>query len=261
MGEVSRYPNGTFCWVDLGTPDVPGAKAFYRELFGWDAEDLPAGPGGTSTVCRLKGRDVAAIHEQVGDARAVWGSYLSVDDVDATTARARALGGTVLAEPVDVLDAGRMAVVADPSGAAVSLWQPRGRIGAGLVNEVGAWTWNELVSPDVAGAGAFYADLLGWTVGANPGPFPRTSFTLGELLVGGGHAPTEPEGDAPRWTISFRVADADESAASARRLGGRVLLPPLDVPVGRFAILADPAGAPFTVAAMSNSPFRGVDGS
>ena len=260
MGEVASYPVGTFSWVDLGTTDVEGAKAFYGELFGWQIEDMRSSQG-SYTMCRLHGRDVAGIHEHAPDEGIGWGSSISVDDVDRVTARARELGATVLAEPFEVQGAGRTAVLQDPSGAVVSLWQPGDHAGAGLVNEVGTWTWNELVTPDLAAAKAFYAELFGWNAQDTPGEFPRTSFTLGDLLVGGGHAPTPQEGPVPRWTISFRVADADQSAARAQELGGSVLLPPIDVPVGRFAIVADPGGASFTVAAVPGGPIRGVDGS
>jgi uncharacterized protein len=260
MGEVDRYPNGVFSWVDLGTTDVEGAKAFYRGLFGWETEDMPSSQGGY-TMCRLHGRDVAGIHEHTPDEGTGWSSSINVDDVDQVTARVRELGATVLAEPFDVQGAGRTAVLQDPSGAVVSLWQPRGHDGAGLVNEVGTWTWNELVAPDLAAATAFYARLFGWGAQDIPGQFPRTSFSLGDLLVGGGHAPAPQEGPAPRWTVSFRVADADQSAARVQELGGTVLLPPMDIPVGRFAIVADPAGASFSMAAVPGGPLRGVDGS
>ena len=260
MGEVASYPVGTFSWVDLGTTDVEGAKAFYRGLFGWQMEDLPTSEG-SYTMCRLEGRDVAGIHEHAEGEGTDWGSSISVDDVDAATARARELGATVLAEPADLPGVARVARVADPGGAAVVLSQPRGHIGAGLVNEVGAWGWNELVTPDLAAATAFYARLFGWGAQDIPGEFPRTSFSLGDLLVGGGHAPTPQEGPAARWTISFRVADADQSAERVQQLGGAVLLPPLDIPVGRFAIVADPAGASFSIMAVPGGPLRGVDGS
>ena len=259
MGEVASYPIGTFSWVDLGTTDVEGAKAFYGGLFGWQIEDLTSSQG-TYTMCRLQGRDVAGIHQHAPDEGTGWGSSISVDDVDHFTARARKLGATVLAEPFDVQGAGRTAVIQDPSGAVVSLWQPRGHDGAGLVNEVGTWTWNELTTPDLAAAKAFYAALFGWGAQDIPGSFPRTSFSLGDLLVGGGHAPTPQEGPDARWTISFRVADADQSAARAEELGGTVPLPPMDIPVGRLAIVADPAGASFSVTAFGG-PLRGVDGS
>jgi predicted enzyme related to lactoylglutathione lyase len=261
MGQVERYPNGIFCWIDVGTTAVAGAKAFYGGLFGWEFEDQPAGDGDAYTLCRLQGRDVAGIHRHDPDEGIGWASSVAVDDLEAVTSRARELGATVLAEPFDVPGAGRTAVLRDPSGAVVSLWQPRGHAGAGLVNEVGTWTWNELVTPDLAAARAFYAELFGWGAQDIPGHFPRTSFSLGDLLVGGGHAPTPQEGAAARWTISFRVADADQSAARVQELGGAVLLPPMDVPVGRFAIVADPAGASFSVTAVPGGPLRGVDGS
>jgi uncharacterized protein len=260
MGEVERYPVGTFCWVDLGTADVAGARAFYAGMFGWEMAEVPADRG-AYTMCRLRGRDVAGIRELGGGEGAGWSSSITVDDVDRAVARARELGAAVLAEPFEVRDAGRTAVLRDPSGAVVSLWQARGHRGAGLVNDVGAWNWNELVTPDVAAATAFYRELFGWSAQENPGPLPRTSFGLGELLIGGGHAPTPGEDPTPRWTVSFMVADADHSAARAQELGGSVLLPPMDIPVGRLAIVADPQGASFTLAAAPGGAFRGVDGS
>jgi hypothetical protein len=260
MGEVDRYPQGTFSWIDLGTTDVEGAKAFYGGLFGWQLEDLSTARGGY-TMCSLQGRDVAGIRRHAEDEGTSWGSSITVEDTDRATARARELGATVLAEPFDVPDAGRTAVLRDPSGAVVSLWQPQGHAGAGLVNEVGTWTWNELVTPDLPAATAFYAQLFGWGAQNIPGPLPRTSYSLGDLLVGGGHAPTPQEGEAARWTISFMVADADQSAARTQELGGSVLLPPIDILVGRFAIVADPAGASFSISAVPGGPLRGVDGS
>src|SRR5919204_165429 len=118
----------------------------------------------------------------------------------------------------------------------------------------GTFSWVDLGTTDVEGATAFYAQLFGWGAQDIPGPLPRTSFSLGDLLVAGGHAPTPQEGQAPRWTISFMVADADQSAARVQELGGSVLLPPMDIPVGRFAIVADPAGASFWGAAPPRGP-------
>ncbi|CAN5626955.1 VOC family protein [soil metagenome] len=261
MGEVDRYPHGTFNWVDLGTSDVVRAKAFYGALFGWDTEDLPAGEKSTYTMCRLGGKDVAAIHEQSGAERNEWSSSISVDDVDKITSKANDLGAAVVMEPFDVDGAGRMSLIRDPAGATVSLWQPKGHIGAGVVNEIGTWSWNELVTTEMSAAQEFYGSLLGWTAEEVPAPIPRASFTLGELLVGGVHAPAPQEGDDSRWTVSFRVADADQAAARAQELGGAILLPPMDIPIGRFGIVSDPAGAAFTVAAFPAGPFRGVDGS
>jgi uncharacterized protein len=259
MGEVERYPNGTFCWVDLGTNDAAGAKAFYGGLLGWEFDDLPTGEKGTYSTCRLRGRAVAGLYDRAETPG--WGSYISVDDVDEATGRARELGAEVLVEPFDTPGGGRVATVRDPAGASVSLSRPGEHFGAELVNEDGAWTWNELVSADLAAGRDFYVELLGWSAQDAPGAFPRAAFTLGELLVGGGHAPAPGEDPTPRWSIAFWVADADEAAARAEELGGTVLLPPMDIPVGRFTVLADPQGASFSASAVPGGPARGVDGS
>jgi uncharacterized protein len=259
MGEVERYPDGTFCWVDLGAVDAAAAKGFYGGLFGWEFEDLATGDKGTYSICRLRGKAVAGLYDQAE--RDEWGSYLKVEDVDRATARARELGAEVLVEPFEAPGGGRVATVRDRGGASVSLSRPGEQFAAQLVNEDGAWTWNELVSPDLAAAREFYAKLLGWSAADIPGAVARTSFSLGNLLVGGGHAPIGPEDPTPRWTISFWVADADRSVERARELGGGVVLPPMDIPVGRFAVVSDPGGAAFTVAAVPGGAVRGVDGS
>src|SRR5215212_8633115 len=150
----NRIPSAS---VDLGTTDVEGAKAFYGGLLGWEFEDLPA-PEGSYTMCRLRGREVAGIHRHAEEEGTGWSSNVSVGDLDRATARARVLG-----EPFDVPGAGRTAVLRDPAGAVVSLWQAGGHAGAGLVNQVGAWNWSELVAPDLDRAKGFYGQLFGWT--------------------------------------------------------------------------------------------------
>jgi predicted enzyme related to lactoylglutathione lyase len=259
MGEVEHYPEGTFCWVDLGTDDAPAAKRFYGGLFGWEFDDLPTGEQGTYSICRLDGKAVAGLYDRAE--RPGWGSYIKVEDVDRAAGRARGLGAEVLVEPFDTPGGGRVATVRDPAGAAVSLSRPGEGFGAEVVNQDGAWTWNELVAPDLGAATSFYGELLGWASAPIPGAVARTSFSLGELLVGGGHAPIGPEDPTPRWTISFWVADADRCVERTTELGGGVVLAPMDIPVGRFAIVSDPGGAAFTVAAVPGGPLRGADGS
>ena len=259
MGQVERYPNGTFCWVDLGTTDAPGAKAFYGGLFGWEFDDLPTGEKGTYSTCRLDGLAVAGLYDRAETPG--WGSYISVDDVDRAAGQARELGAEVLVEPFDTPGGGRVAMVRDPAGATVSLSQPGERFGAELVNQDSTWTWNELVSNDLAAGARFYGELFGWSSQDLEGPIRRTSFTLGDLLIGGGHEPAPREDPTPGWRVTFWVPDADRAAARAQELGGKVLLPPMDIPVGRFTILADPQGAVFTASAVPGGPVRGVDGS
>jgi predicted enzyme related to lactoylglutathione lyase len=259
MGSVEHYPDGSFCWIDLGTSDAPGAKAFYGGLLGWEFDDLPTGDQGTYSICRLRGKAVAGLYDQAE--RPGWGSYVKVDDVDRAVDRARQLGAEVVVAPFDTPGGGRVATLRDPAGATVSLSRPGEGFGAELVNEDGAWTWNELTSEELAAGARFYTELFGWTAEDLPGPMRRTSFTLGDLLIGGGHAPVPQEDPTPAWKVTFWVGDADRAAATAGELGGSVLLAPMDVPVGRFTVLADPQGASFTAAAVPGGALRGVDGS
>ena len=257
MGSVEHYPDHTFCWIDLGTNDPAGAKAFYGGLFGWEFEELASGDKGTYAICRLRGKAVAGLYDRAE--RPGWGSYLKVGDVDRATERARELGAEVLAAPFDTPGGGRVATVRDPAGAAVSLSQPGESFEAQLVNEDGAWTWNELVSGDLAAGARFYTELFGWAAGELQGSIRRTTFTLGELLIGGGHEPVPQEDPTPGWRVTFWVGDADQTAARARELGGSVPLPPMDIPVGRMTIVADPQGTVFTAAAVPGGAVRGVD--
>jgi len=252
MGERTGYAPGTFCWVGLATSDPAGAQAFYTSLFGWQAEDLPAGVAGTFTMLRQDGKDVAILYRQMPEARAAgapphWTSFISVEDAGATAARAGELGGAaVFREPFDVLDAGRVAAIRDPTGAIVSLWQPRSRIGATLVNDVGALCWNELTTTDVEPAKRFFGELLGWEYKTDEGGYVSISNAGG--LNGGMREQTEQErGMPPNWLPYFTVEDADAAARKAEQVGGRKLLPTTSIHIGRFAVVADPQGAAFAV--------------
>jgi uncharacterized protein len=251
MGERTRYEPGTFSWVDLSTNDQDAAKAFYAELLGWDYEDNPIGDGMLYTMARLRGRNVAAIF--TGREPPHWNSYVTVEDADASAQRARDLGATVLVEPMDVFDAGRMAVLQDPQGAVLSLWQPGANIGAGLVNEVGALSWNDLLSADVEGSIAFYSALLGWTIQEVPGSDGQYYGVLNGENRNGGIMPMAPGGH-PAWNLYFATADTDATVAKAQELGAEVVMGPMDVPASRFAILRDPQGAVFSVGAGDMDP-------
>ena len=251
MGERTSYPPGTFSWVDLSTTDPDSAKRFYGQLFGWDFDDRPAGNGNVYTMCRLGGQDVCALSAQMEPERAMgipphWNNYVTVADVDAGATRARELGGNAMMEPFDVLDAGRMAVVADPTGAAFSMWQPRASIGATLVNVPGALTWNDLATRDTAAAKTFYGDLFGWRFEDMAPTY--SVIHNGERTNGGIREQSEAEaGVPPHWLPYFAVESVDASVARATELGGRALTEPMAVPAGRFAAIADPQGAAFAV--------------
>ncbi len=253
MGKRERYEPGTFCWVDLQTTDPEGAKAFYGELFGWEAEDLPAGDAGTYTMLRLDGDEVCGLHLVEAARRELgipphWFNYVSVENADATAARVRELGGT--AEAWDVGDDGRVAVIQDPTGAVLGAWQPRQHIGASRVNDPGCLGWNELQSREPEAAASFYTGLFGWeteTVEENGEPVYVTIKNRG--WSNGGIMPmTEQHGDAPtHWLPYFIVSSCDAAAAKVRELGGGVLAGPLDLGAGRIAVVTDPQGATFAL--------------
>ncbi len=253
MGERMTYTPGTFSWTDLNATDQEAAKAFYTGLFGWEITDMPAGEGVMYSMAAIDGKWVAAISPQPQQQREAgvppaWNSYITVESVDDTAARARELGATVHAEPFDVLQAGRMAVVQDPQGAWFLLWQPKDHIGAGLVNAPGALSWNELATPDLDGSATFYADLLGWTVtpveGAEP---PYRVVRTADGHNNGGMRPPQPPGVPPHWLVYFATSDIESSAAKAGELGGNVLLPPTDIGIATIAVVQDPQGAVFAL--------------
>jgi uncharacterized protein len=248
MGERTSFTPGTFSWVDLNTDDQEASKAFYADLLGWTYNDIPIGDGAHYSMAQIDGHDVAAITPMPPGTDVVhWNSYVTVADVDATAARAKELGATLLAEPFDVFDSGRMAILQDSQGAILSLWQPRAHIGAGLVNAPGALSWNDLVTPDVEASAAFYRDLFGWTIEETPGSDARYWTITNEGRLNGGLLPMIPEGH-PAWNLYFAVEDCDAAAARAGELGGGTIMGPMTLPNGSsFAILRDPQNAVFSV--------------
>jgi uncharacterized protein len=247
MGERESYAPGTFCWADLGTTDADAAKGFYTAVFGWEPVDAPAGEAGVYTTFKLDGKDVAAMYEMGEEERASltphWSSYVSVEDVDALSPRVRELGGEVLAEPFDVMQAGRMTALRDPTGATVHLWQPREQIGAGRVNDPGCMVWNELASPDPSRARDFFAELLGWTVEPEESGYGVIKH---DGALNGGIRPAQ-DGETPGWLVYFTATSVDETATKIREAGGKVLVGPMESAVGKVAVVSDPQGARFAL--------------
>jgi predicted enzyme related to lactoylglutathione lyase len=258
MTEMTAYTPGTFCWIDLSTSDGAAAKKFYTELFGWTAVDMPVGPDMTYTMLQIDGKDVAALYQQGENEQGIpphWNSYVSVTSADEIAARAKALGGTVLAEPFDVMEEGRMAIIQDPTGAVVGVWQPKRYIGAKLIGQTGALCWNEVATRDTQKAGEFYTQLFGWTSKTEDmGGTLYTVFFKGDQMSAGMLQITAEWGDVPpHWMLYLAVDDCDASVERAKSLGGQVLVPPRDVPgTGRFAVLQDPQGAAFSIIKLSS---------
>lgn len=244
------WPPGTPCWVDLMTPDQPAARAFYSALFGW-AVDVGPEETGHYGMAALDGRSVAGIGGMMGmEHPPVWNTYLAVADADATAERVEAAGGAVVAPPTDVMDFGRMAFVSAPGGGVFGLWQAGTHLGAGLVNEPGSVSWNEFMTRDYAGAKAFLAAVFGCTftdIGGDA--FDYSTIEVDGTTVGGvGTLPPDvPELVPPHWRVYFAVADCDQAVARVAELGGAVQRPPMDMPYGRHADVADPQGAMFSL--------------
>jgi uncharacterized protein len=273
MSEQDRYIPGVPCWIDTTQPDPQAAAAFYGDLFGWELEDvMPPESEVRYLIGRLNGGDVAAVGSQPDGApqTAVWNSYVWVQDADDTAAKVRAAGGTVLREPADVGDYGRMALFADSAGAAFCIWQPGEHRGAAVVNEPGSLNFNVLNARDLEGAKSFYGAVFGWEildVGGAPmwalagyGDFleqrtPGMRENMANMgaperfedVVAGINVIPEDQPDVPaHWGVTFAVDDADAIAARAAELGGRVDVPPFDAPWVRMTIITDPQGATFT---------------
>jgi predicted enzyme related to lactoylglutathione lyase len=242
-----HYAPGAFCWVGLATSDPAGATTFYSGLFGWQAEDLPAGEGGTYTLLRLAGRDVAILFRQTPQARAAgvaphWTCFISVGDAASTARRAGELGGAaVFREAFDVADAGRVAAIRDPCGAMVSLWQPRSRIGATVVDDIGAVAWIELATTDVGRAASFYGELLGREYETGDGGYVTIK------IAGARNGGMRRQAGPPNWLPYFAIESADAGAQAAERLGGRALPGAPEIPIGRSGLIADPQSAVFAV--------------
>jgi predicted enzyme related to lactoylglutathione lyase len=276
LPERDGYIAGVPCWVDTWQPDPEAAAAFYGGLFGWGFEEaMPAGSPGSYLMARLHGGDVAAVSSppEGASGQAVWNSYVWVDDADETAANAREAGGAVLSEPFDVMDAGRMAVLADPEGAVLCLWQAKEHRGARIVNEPGSVNFNVLSTRDPEAAKRFYGAVFGWTtLDLGSGEFwtlraygdylerlsPGTRERSAEFGASGFEdvvAAIQPladddDADTPaHWGVTFSTADADATASKATELGGTVLLAPVDAPYSRLTVLRDPQGATFSATA------------
>jgi predicted enzyme related to lactoylglutathione lyase len=254
MSVKTSYKPGTPCWIDLGTPDQDAAGEFYGSLFGWVLhEDENAEQTGGYRTAQLEGKNVGGVMRLMQEGQPpAWMTYIAVEDADATAERARDLGGSILAEPMSVLDYGRMAVLADPAGAVFGIWQAGKNIGADVVREAGALTWSELNTRDPEAAKPFYGDLFGWTFEDEEyeGTGTYTTVNVDGESVGGllditGRVPDEVPNN---WLVYFAVDDANAILATAKERGGSVAFGPMDIPrVGRVAVMQDPFGAAFAI--------------
>jgi predicted enzyme related to lactoylglutathione lyase len=258
MPTQTKYEHGTFSWVDLRTTDVGAAKKFYGPLLGWTFDDQEVGPDMVYSMAKLGGQTACAVSSMPKEMAGVpphWMSYVTVDDADAIAKKATANGGKVVAGPFDVFTHGRMAVLSDPSGATVAVWQAKDHIGASVKQDPGSLCWNELFTTNVDQAGKFYVQTFGWkTQSMDMGPmgtytlFNRDGAPKDENAGGMMPMPANAKGAPSSWLAYFAVTDCDASAKKVTDLGGKIVAPPMDIPnVGRFAIVQDPQGAMFAL--------------
>lgn len=271
MAERDGYIPGVPCWIDTSQPDAGAAVAFYGALFGWEFEDvMPPESPGKYFIARIRGGDVAAVGSSQDGAAPAWNTYVWVESADEAASKVARAGGTTLMEPFDVMDAGRMAVFADPEGAAFSVWQAKQHKGARIINEAGSLNFNGLNTRDPGTAKTFYGAVFGWETLALDGGVemwtlpgygdylerdsPGLRMRIAEMGVHAGFAdvvaslnpiPDEQHDVPAHWSVTFAVDDADATAHRATELGGTVVVAPFDAPWVRTTVLADPAGVTF----------------
>lgn len=256
MPTVTSHALGTFNWPELATKDQDGAKKFYTGLFGWEFKDQDMGPQGVYTIFTLHGSDVAALYTLDANQAAAgvppyWGTYITVENADAAAAKAKTLGGTVIMEPFDVMEHGRMAVITDPQGATFCVWQAKKHCGIQVFGEPNSLGWTQLNATDTGVAKKFYTELIGWKTQDMPASTggEYTMWLKADGPAGGMMAmPPQAAGAPSHWLPYFAVTNVDEAAKKGASLGAATYVPPTDIPnVGRFAVLADPQGAAFAV--------------
>jgi len=251
------WPAGTPSWVDLSTDDPKAAGEFYSQLFGWSIDD-PGEEAGGYLLAMKNDRPAAGIGPKPApEMPSNWSTYFASDDVDATAKAVEAAGGSLHMEPFDVMDNGRMFFGTAPDGSTFGVWQAGSHIGAGIVNEPGSLSWNELHSHDLDKAKAFYASVFDYTFDDMSSPeftyfiFKRPSDEFG---VGGmGTAGMLPEGVPSVWLTWFAVASCDDAVAKVTELGGSVTMEPNDSPFGRMAVVSGAQGEVFGVIGLSEA--------
>jgi uncharacterized protein len=262
MTNIEKHTPGSFCWIELATTDQNAAKGFYQKLFGWEANDMPMGPDNFYTIFNIRDRNVAAAYTMSPEERSAgapprWMLYVAVESADDSAKRAAQLGGRVLMDAFDVAEFGRMAVIQDPTGAVISVWQANKHLGTGLIGEKGTLCWADLNTSDQDVASRFYSQLFGWSLEKDPNDSSGYLHLKNKDKFIGGIPATQHRDPPtpPHWLAYFETANCDLTTATAKELGARPRLEPMTMEnVGRWSILTDPQGAAF--AAFQAIPHR-----
>ncbi len=256
------FKTGQFCWIDLAAHDLAAASTWYADLFGWTVVDQTA-PGAPPYAFFLKGKAPAAAGGQLNDEMIeagippMWNSYVKVDDCAAAEKKAVELGATITVPTMEVPGHGKLCFFMDPGGASLALWQAVGDDPGLHVAEHGGLSWNELMCRDVASSREFYSQLFGWEY--DDMPMDGMTYTLikahGEQAAGMmGMDGEQFEGVPEHWMVYFDVDDCAAVTEKVAATGGSVRVPPTEIPVGIFSVLADPQGGCFSLMQMKGEP-------
>ncbi|MCA9371467.1 VOC family protein [Candidatus Woesebacteria bacterium] len=262
---VTKYPAGTFSWVDVASTDMAKTKKFMTKLLGWTSTDMPTGEGMPDyTMFYLDGKDVAGGSPMPPEMMksgmsSMWNSYVTVENVDEAAKKAEELGGKIVMPAIDVFDSGRMAGVMDPTGATLFLWQPKKHIGSKIVNTVGSFCWNELYTKDLDAAKKFYSALFGWTYDVDAKSGYVTIKNKGRMNGGMMEITDDMKGAVPMWVVYFTVEDVEKSVAMVKEMGGTVHMGPKEMSVGKITMIADPTDASCMLMEMSVAPEEWVE--
>lgn len=245
----ARKTTNGFWWADLSSTDDAAAAEFYSEVFGWSWNEMPIGENMVHRNAHINGLLTAGLDPVMpGSGQpTAWTNFVFITDINATCESAKALGATIIAEPMDVFGEGHMAVLADPNGAFVGLWQPGRHTGADAVDQPNTYTWVELATDDIAGARKFYGELFGWTWERMDTGNLEYWIVMndGVGIAGVMEKPAEMKSMPNLWTSYFGVADLDVTLEAVRSAGGTVAFEPMQMGPGMGAGVVDPQGGYF----------------
>lgn len=245
MTIVDRHPPGNVTWIDLASGDPEGSRRFYGSLFDWTF-DIGGAETGHYAMCKLGGKNVAGLGGKPPGVEmpTAWTPYLAVADLDATLARVTEAGGAIAMPVMDIMDQGRMAVITDPTGGALGLWQAKLHNGMQRVAEPGSFAWTELNTRDMKRAAEFFTKVFGYTAKKLEGGMEYTTLHRGDDTIAGLLQMDKnwPAEVPPHWMVYFAVDDVDRTLEKVKSLGGKVCVPPFDSPYGRISVIEDPQG-------------------
>lgn len=245
MEEIKSYQHGEFCWIELATGNSENSKKFYKELFGWGFVDHQMDENNTYTMFQMEGKDIAACYNLCSDLKEMgvpphWGNYIAVNSVDEIVKKVKSTDGKIINEPMDIPEAGRMAIIEDPTGAVFGIWEAKQHIGSRFKNQFNTFCWNELATNNVDKCKDFYKSVFGYdSFDQTFGEMDYTTFKLGEIPVGGMYKLSgEMENIPSHWLVYFSVENCDKTVEKAISLGAEVVVPAMEIEgVGKFAVL------------------------